>query len=378
MKQLALLFLKLGATAFGGPAVHIAMMEDEVVKRRQWLTHEHFLDLIGATNLIPGPNSTEMAIHVGYLREGWKGVIVAGVCFIVPAAIITTLSAYLYVTYGSIPELSPFISGIRAAIIAIILAAVFRLSKPVVKNRFIVITGSLVIILSLFGVNEIVLLFASGAIGLLWNFRKRLQQTARSMLRVVPLAIFQTTGATTVAVQSNATLTGLGLLFLKIGSILYGSGYVLIAFLQEELVNTRHWLTQSQLLDAIAVGQFTPGPLSSTATFIGYVLLGLPGAFIATAGMFLPSFIFVVISNPFIPKLRKSPLARGFLDGVNAAALGLMVAVTYTLASTALTSIGTWIIFVLAVVVMLRWNLNSGWIVVGAAALGWMSFYFRF
>lgn len=372
MKELALLFLKLGSTAFGGPAAHIAMMEEELVKRRQWITHEHFLDLLGATNLIPGPNSTEMAIHVGFIRAGWKGVLTAGICFILPATVITLFFAHVYVSYGSLPELMPFISGIRSAIIAVILAAVVRLAKPVVKNRFMTLLGIAVVILNLLGVNEIFLLFASGAIGLTWNAQNNIKQTMTSLSSIIPIVSAALAGGSAaLSAATPITLTGLGLLFLKIGSILYGSGYVLVAFLQGELVETRHWLTQSQLLDAIAVGQFTPGPLSSTATFIGYLLLGLPGALTATAGMFFPSFVFVVITNPFIPKLRKSPLARGFLDGVNSAALGLMLSVTILLSASVLVTPGAWILFAIAAFVTITWNLNAGWIVVGAAALGW-------
>jgi chromate transporter len=373
VKELAVLFLKLGTTAFGGPAAHIAVMEEEVVKRRKWITHEHFLDLLGATNLIPGPNSTEMAIHIGFVRAGWRGLIVAGTCFIVPAVLITLLLAHLYVTYGSIPQLGSFISGIRAAIIAVIAAAVSRLGKPMLKNRFMIVMGLLVVILNLLGLDEILLLLAAGAIGLIWNSRRQLRQTAASLfgLSLVLSAPVLASLASANVATGGATLNGLGFFFLKIGSILYGSGYVLVAFLQGGLVETRHWLTQTQLLDAIAVGQFTPGPVLSTSTFIGYVILGLPGAAVATAGIFLPSFIFVLISSPFIPKLRKSPVASGFLDGVNAASLGLMLAVTIILAGSTLTNVGAWIIFLLAMCVVIVWNLNAVWIVVGGALLSW-------
>ncbi|MBI3189733.1 MAG: chromate efflux transporter [Ignavibacteriales bacterium] len=374
VKELALLFLKLGATAFGGPAAHIAMMEEEIVKRRKWITHEHFLDLLGATNLIPGPNSTEMAIHIGYVRAGLRGVLVAGFCFVVPAILITLLFAELYVSYGSTPQLSSLIFGIRAAIIAVIAGAVFRLSKPVLKKTNSLIIGVAVIILNLVGVNEILLLFSAGMVGLLWNSFSIFRSNISSFIGFIPFLNqqYNVTSFSTSISTNEATLTGLGLFFLKIGSILYGSGYVLVAFLQSELVNVRHWLTQSQLLDAIAVGQFTPGPLSSTATFIGYIILGLPGAIVATAGMFLPSFIFVLISSPFIPKIRKSQLASGFLDGVNAASLGLMFAVTISLATSSLTSIGAWLIFLLAGIVVVIWNLNAAWIVVGSALVGWL------
>jgi len=374
LKELALLFLKLGTIGFGGPAAHIAMMEDEVVRLRGWMSPERFLDLLGATNLIPGPNSTEMAIHIGYLRAGWKGLLLAGVCFIVPAVAITLLLAHLYVAYGAIPQLQPFVAGIRPAIIAVILAAVFRLSRPSLKNRFAFGLGVIVVFLNLYGFDEIILLVGSGVLGLLWNYRNQLRQTTIGLMALLPLLNSQTLRTFQVldATVTGASLAGLGLFFLKIGSILYGSGYVLVAFLQSGLVDTRHWLTQSQLFDAIAVGQFTPGPVLSTATFIGYLILGLPGASVATVGIFLPSFVLVLVSNPFIPRLRKSPLASGFLDGVNSASLGLMLAVTIKLALTALTGVGPWLIVLIASVLVLRWNINAAWIVIGSAILGWL------
>ncbi len=371
MKELAFLFLKLGTISFGGPAAHIALMEEEVVKRRGWISHEYFLDLVGATNLIPGPNSTEMAIHLGYLRAGWKGLLLAGVCFLLPAVTITLLLAKLYVTYGTLPQLQPFVAGIRPAIIAVILAAVFRLSKPLQKKRIAIGLGILVVVLNLAGANEILLLLAAGILGLLWNYRNRLQQSISALVALVPLVTVQTFMDPQTATMS-ASLVGLGLFFLKIGSILYGSGYVLVAFLQGGLVDARYWLTQAQLFDAIAVGQFTPGPVLSTATFIGYVILGLPGAAVATVGIFLPSFFFVLISSPFILKLRRSPLASGFLDGVNAASLGLMLAVTVKLALAALSGVGAWLIFLIGVIVVSAWNINSAWIIFGSAFLGWL------
>jgi chromate transporter len=370
VKELSFLFLKLGTIAFGGPAAHIAMMEDEVVKRRNWISHEHFLDLMGATNLIPGPNSTEMALHIGYLREGWKGLLLAGICFILPASLITLVLARCYVAYGSIPQLQPFVAGIRPAIIAVIIAAVFRLGKPVLKNRFAARLGVLVLVLNIAGVDEILLLLVAGALALLWNYRHQFRQSVAPILALFPLATSQVLGSTGAAI-AGASIVGLGLFFLKIGSILYGSGYVLVAFLQSGLVDTRHWLTQAQLFDAIAVGQFTPGPVLSTATFIGYLVLGLPGATVATIAIFLPSFVFVPLSSPFIPKLRKSPLASGFLDGVNAASLGLMLSVTIKLGMTALSGVGSWIILLLAVVIVIAWNVNAAFVVLGSAIVGW-------
>lgn len=374
LRELALLFLKLGTTAFGGPAAHIAMMEQEFVVRRKWISHEYFLDLIGATNLIPGPNSTEMAIHVGYVRAGWRGVVIAGVCFIAPAITITLLLARVYVTYGTTPQLEPFIYGIRAAIIAVILGAVIRLGKPLLDKRFMVVTGLAVSALNLLHVDEILLLLCAGILGILWENRRQLSGTVPMIFLFGGVLAVPLVASSGIASSSGAaTLTGLGLFFLKIGSILYGSGYVLVAFLQAGLVESRHWLTQTQLLDAIAVGQFTPGPVLSTATFVGYVVLGLPGAAIATTGIFLPSFVFVLLTSPFVPRLRRSAVTRGFLDGVNAASLGLMLAVCLTLGSATLTNISAWMIFLFAVIILSVWKVNAAWIVAGGSILGWLA-----
>lgn len=374
LRALALVFLRLGTIGFGGPAAHIAMMEEETVKRKKWLTHEQFLDLLGATNLIPGPNSTEMAIHVGYTKAGWRGLAVAGSCFIFPAALITLFLAHLYVHFGAVPQLAAFMFGIRAAIIAVILAAVFRLSRSMLKKRFLVIIGLAVTILSLFRLDEIALLFGAGILSIVWERRQGIWQKATSFFYINILPIFTAFFAPSDKDlnTTSASLTSLGLFFLKIGAILYGSGYVLVAFLQGGLVESHRWLTQQQLLDAIAIGQFTPGPISSTATFIGYVLLGFPGAAVATLAIFLPSFIFVMLSSPLIPKLRGSPIARSFLDGVNAGALGLMLGVCFSLGFASLTNVAGWFIFGLAIIVLVVWNLNAAWIILGSACLGWL------
>lgn len=373
LRQLATLFLKLGAVSFGGPAAHIAMMEEEVVRRRKWMSHERFLDLLGATNLIPGPNSTEMAIHIGYLRAGWRGLIIAGACFIVPAVLITLVLARLYTAYGSLPQFEPFIYGVRSGIIAVIGAAVVRLGKPMMKNRRFIIICAAVAGLHLLRVDAVLLLLVAGAVGLAWNYRAGRPNLVSFLLGFGPMLNAQMP-MISVGTTGGATLTGLALFFLKIGSILFGSGYVLVAYLQGGLVDSRHWLTQTQLLDAVAVGQFTPGPVLSTATFIGYLILGLPGALVATTGIFLPSFVFVLLSSPLIPWLRRSPLTTGFLDGVNAASLGLMIAVTIVLAGSTLTGLGAWIVFLLAVGAVTIWNLNAAWIVAGSAFLGWLFF----
>ncbi|MCG3121231.1 MAG: putative chromate transport protein [bacterium] len=374
LAELAKVFFKLGVIGFGGPAAHIAMMEEETVKRRKWLTHEQFLDLLGATNLIPGPNSTEMAIHVGYVKAGWRGLAVAGSCFIFPAVAITLFFAYLYVHFGTVPQLAAFMFGIRAAIIAVILAAVYRLSRPLLKKRHLIVIGLSVAVCNVFHLDEIVLLFGAGLVNIVWEQRKRIWQRAFSLFNVNVVSVFAMffSPLTKEVNAASASLVTLGLFFLKVGAILYGSGYVLVAFLQGGLVESYHWLTQQQLLDAIAIGQFTPGPILSTATFIGYVLLGLPGAAVATIGVFLPSFIFVMLSSPLIPKLRGSPLARSFLDGVNAGALGLMLAVCFSLGLASLTSVAGGLIFGLAIIVLVVWNLNAAWIILGSACLGWL------
>lgn len=379
--QLAKLFLKLGIIGFGGPAAHIAMMDDEVVKRRQWLTREHFLDLLGATNLIPGPNSTEMAIHVGYSYGGWQGLIVAGACFILPAVLITAVCAWIYVRFGALPAVAPLLYGIKPAVLAIILNALWRLGKKAIKNRQLLVIALGVVPLLLFGLNEVVSLLVGGifgAIGLRMTAEKKAPPNQTLEMLVAGLnssAITQTSVA--LAAQTAAKVTPslwqLGLFFLKIGSVLFGSGYVLIAFLQGEVVEKYGWMTQQELLDAIAIGQFTPGPVLSTSTFIGYVIAGFPGAIVATVAIFVPSFLFVAALNPLIPKLRQSQWASAFLDAINVSAVALMVVVTLQLARTTLFQpfdLVAILIAVLAAIAALRFQLNAAWIVLGGAILG--------
>ncbi|MEX1138314.1 MAG: chromate efflux transporter [Bacteroidota bacterium] len=375
LKEIALLFLKLGTLGFGGPAAHIAMMEDEVVTRRRWISQDEFLDLLGVTNLIPGPNSTEMAIHIGLRRGGWKGLVVAGACFILPAVLITLLFAHLYTAYGSTPQAGPLIAGIHAGVLAVIAAAVIRIGKPLLKKSFMILLGSMALALNLFGFDEILILFGAGAVGFLWKYTQRTGGNRLTFL--LPLSALNIPSLIswlgTGVAAGGATLSGLGFYFLKIGFVLYGSGYVLFAFLESGLVDARQWITQSQLLDAIAVGQVTPGPILSSATFLGYVLMGFPGAVVATTGIFLPSFLLVLAVSPLVPKLRSSALAGGFLDGVTAASLGLMLAVTIVLASTALTNVVSWSIFILAGLGIVFRNLNVLWIVAGSALIGWIT-----
>lgn len=376
--EIARLFLKLGIIAFGGPAAHIAMMEDEVVTRRGWISRQHFLDLVGATNLIPGPNSTEMTMHVGYERAGRRGLFTAGACFILPAVLITGAFAWLYVKYGSLPQVEPFLYGIKPAVLAVIISAVWKLGQKAVKDWLLGVIGAGVLAAALLGAGEVPALLLGGLLGMLvLRLSHRHSTTAE---RILPLLFFRQTPAPadTAGISAGVIATGtvslwkLGLFFLKIGAVLYGSGYVLVAFLEGELVQEYGWLTQAQLLDAIAIGQITPGPVLSTATFIGYVIEGVPGAVVSTAGIFLPSFFFVLALNPLIPKLRKSAWMSSFLDAVNVAAIALMIDVAIELGVSVLTSWPAWVIAALAAVAAVRYRLNAVWLVVGGAVLGWL------
>jgi chromate transporter len=376
--EVARLFLKLGFTAFGGPAAHIAMMEDVFVTRRQWLTREHFLDLVGATNLIPGPNSTEMTMHIGYERAGTAGLFVAGACFIGPAALITGIFAWLYVQYGALPEVEPFLYGVKPTVLAIILGAVWRLGRSAIKGWRLAVLGTAVLAASLAGMGEIVALFAGGLIGMVWlQMTRQNSSTAERMLPVLFLQRAQVQADTVgvflaAAGAGGVSLWKLGLFFLKIGSVLYGSGYVLIAFLEGGLVEDYGWLTQQQLMDAVAVGQFTPGPVFSAATFIGYILEGVPGALVATAAIFLPSFFFVLLLNPLIPKLRRSAWMSAFLDAVNVAAIALMLAVTIELGITTLRTWPAWIIALTTGFLTVSYRVNAAWLILSGAVLGWV------
>ncbi len=375
LAEIARLFGRLGVVAFGGPAAHIAMMEDEFVMRRGWVTHEHFLDLVGATNLIPGPNSTEMTMHLGYERGGWPGLFTAGSCFIIPAVSITGFLAWLYVTYGALPEVEPFLYGIKPAVIAVIAGALWRLGTRAVTGWRLAVVGAAVVVAVLGGVGEVTALIAGGVVGMLWLRWARGAADSGTAARWLPI-LFQDSTAVAAGAAAGAAATvslwKLGLFFLKIGSILYGSGYVLVAFLEGGLVNDYGWLTQSQLLDAVAIGQFTPGPVLSTSTFIGYVISGMPGAVVATVGIFLPSFFFVLLLNPIIPRLRESAWASAFLDAVNVAAVGLMLAVTIELSLAAITSWQAIVIAVAAGFLLIRFRVNAAWLVVGGAVAGWI------
>lgn len=366
---LAALFLRLGFTAFGGPAAHIAMMRDEVVARRKWLTEEEFLDLLGATNLIPGPNSTEMAIHIGRRRGGWPGLVIAGACFIVPAMLIVLGCAWAYARFGTLPTAEGILYGIKPVIIAIVAQALWGLGKSALKTPLLTALAGGCAALNFAGVGEVPLLFAAGAFMAGARWMRGARGRAQGILPA-PLLLAAAPGAGAAAGVVPFSLWPLFLFFLKVGSVLYGSGYVLLAFLESDLVERFGWLTETQLLDAVAVGQFTPGPVFTTATFIGYVLGGMPAALIATAGIFLPSFIFVAVSGPLIPRIRRSPLAGAFLDGVNAAALALMAVVTWQLGQAALVDWLAAALLAASLILLLRWRVNSTWLVLGGGLAG--------
>jgi chromate transporter len=369
LPELARLFLKLGTLGFGGPAAHIALMEDEVVRRRGWLSRERFLDLVGATNLIPGPNSTEMAIHVGNERAGWRGLIVAGVCFIAPAFGIVLACAWAYTRYGTLPAAEGLLRGVQPAIIAIVLQALWGLGRTATRTRGLAAVAVLALAAVAAGVHELVVIFGAGALVALvaWARSGRGRGRANGLL-ALPLGAAGL-AATTVGVAPFG-LTSLFFAFLKIGSVLFGSGYVLLAFLRADLVVRHRWLTESQLLDAIAVGQVTPGPVFTTATFVGYLLGGFWGAAVATVGIFLPAFVFVAVSGPLVPRIRRSPVAGAFLDGVNVASIALMALVTAQLAGAAIVDGWTAAIAAVSAVLLLRFRASPAWLVPAAALLG--------
>ena len=389
IKEIAFLFLKLGFIAFGGPAAHIAMMENEVVSKRGWMDRQHFLDLVGATNLIPGPNSTEMAIHCGYHRGGLAGLIVAGASFIFPAAVISCGFAWLYTSYGSVPTVEQFFVGIKPAALAVILSAVCRLGKKALKGWKLSVIGCGVICSSIAGVNEISAIMAGGILGMIWLYFSEKRASSTSLSIVLPMCLLSLwekakSLSLSPAVQSatgaavTASLFPLFLVFLKVGAILFGSGYVLVAYLDAELVNRLGWLTRQELLDAIAIGQFTPGPVLSTSTFIGYQIQGLAGAVLATLGIFLPSFIFVLILNPIVPKLRKSRLTSCFLDAVNISAVAVMISVLLKLGSQVMLDWKAVLIGLVSVILIFGVKkIGSGWVIAIGAVAGYLLSFVR-
>ena len=376
--DLARLFLKLGTIGFGGPAAHIALMEDEVVRRRGWLTREAFLDYLGATNLIPGPNSTELAIEIGRDRAGWPGLVVAGVAFIVPAALIVGITAWAYVRFGNLPAALALFAGVKPVIIAIVVQALWRLARTAVKTRWLGALTAAAIVAVAAGVHELIVLVAAAVLSVLGAVAARRRDVNDRVSIVLPTRVPvlgstpQLTGAlgAAVSVPAAVSLWPLFAIFLKIGSVLFGSGYVLLAFLRADFVERLGWLTERQLLDAVAVGQVTPGPVFTTATFIGYVLAGIPGAVLATVGIFLPAFVFVAVSGPLVPRLRRSRLAGAALDGVNAASLGLMAVVTWQLGRASIVSVSSCLVAAGAGALLATRRVNAAWLVIGGAIAG--------
>ncbi len=367
LSSLALLFLRLGVTAFGGPTVHIALMESEVVRRRRWLSSERFLDLLGASNLIPGPSSTELAIFIGYEQAGWRGLVVSGGCFVLPAAILVAILAWGYVKFGTVPAVAGALYGIKPVVIAIVACALWSLFPKATKRSF-VLCGVGFVAASAFALGaDAVFVLLGGGVGstLAYEFGAK-KDAARSL----PPSLFGMLVANGVSASARVGLAPLFLTFLKIGATVFGSGYVLVAFLRADLVDRLHWLTESQLLDAVAVGQVTPGPVFTTATFIGYVIAGFWGAVVATVGMFLPSFVLVAMARPLLARVRSSPRAGAFLDGVNVASLALMGVVAIQLAKTALVDIPTLVLAIGGALLLVRWKVNPTWLVGGAALVG--------
>ena len=372
------LFLRLGFTAFGGPAAHIALMREEVVRRRGWVTDERFLDLMSVANLIPGPTSTEVAIYLGYLRAGWPGLIAAGVCFIGPAMLIVLALAWLYVTYGALPQVGWLFYGIQPIVIAIVVQAIWNLRKPVLKGgpwSVALLIG--VVGLYIAGVNVLVLLIGGALLSaeIYWITKAHKDSADRTTLRLLPLLgsehrLLQSLTAAGSGVVAAVSLPALFLTFLKFGATIYGSGYVLLAFLKTDLVQNLHWLTDQQLLQAIAIGQVTPGPVFTTATFIGYVVAGLPGAILATIGIFLPSFLLIALVHPVAARLRRFALTAALLDGVNVAALGLMAGVLIQLGQAALSDLLTWALALVAWGALVRFKLNATWLIALGALVG--------
>jgi chromate transporter len=377
--EVAAFFLRLGTTAFGGPAAHVAIMEDEVVRRRGWLSREKFLDLLGASNLIPGPSSSELAIHIGYQRAGWAGLLVAGCCFILPASLMVTSIAWAYVRLGRLPAMSAVLYGVKPVVMAVILQALWGLGRTALKTRLLGLVGLVSIGLYSFGLQPIVLLLIAGAaVALATSTVGSLRRGGTASLASLAASRHFVPGpcALTAATAGVAAMTarlGLGslfLVFLKIGAVVFGSGYVLLAFLRADLVVHRGWLTDAQLLDAVAVGQLTPGPVFTTATFIGYVLGGIRGAVVATIAIFLPAFLLVAASGPLVPRIRGSKIAGSFLDGVNVASLALMAVVAWQLGRSSIIDIETGLLAAASLVALLRFRLNSAWLILAGASLG--------
>jgi chromate transporter len=385
LAEIALVFLKLGTIAFGGPAAHLAMMEEEFVRRRRWITHAEFLDRLATANLIPGPSSTEVAIFVGQLKRGWRGLIVAGCCFIIPAAIIVSVIAWAYVQFGSLPKVEGVLSAIKPAVVAIVIQALLKLGRTGVRTIPLAVIAILAAALSVAGLSPVfVLLFAglasaattapknrASGMGFLGAAASISNTLGLRKIAAIPKIFVAITAAAATGAAFPVSLVRLFLSFLKIGSVVFGSGYVLLAFLQTEFVQRLHWLTEKQLIDAVAVGQFTPGPLFTTATFIGYVVAGWTGGIVATLGIFLPGFVLVAVTAPFVPRLRRSATAAAALDGMVAGSLALMAVVAWQLAKASIVDWTSLAVFGASIVVLLGFRVNSVWVIAGAAVLGW-------
>jgi chromate transporter len=374
LAKIALVFLKLGTIAFGGPAVHLAMMEEEFVRRRQWMTHAEFLDRLATANLIPGPSSTEVAIFVGQLKRGWRGLLVAGCCFIIPAAVIVSAIAWAYVRFGSLPKVEGMLSAIKPAVVAIVIQALGKLGRTAIPTALLAVVTVFAAGLSFVGVSPVLVLASAGLLSATASVMKnRLVGTSIGFpgLFGLPKVVAVAMAAAATGAAFPVGLARLFLSFLKIGSVVFGSGYVLLAFLQAEFVERLHWLTDKQLIDAVAVGQFTPGPVFTTATFIGYIVAGWAGAVVATAGVFLPGFVLVAVSGPLIPRLRRSAVAAAALDGVVAGSLALIAIVAWQLARASIVDPASLIIFLVSLIALLRFRINSAWLVAAAAVAGW-------
>ena len=362
--EIAKAFLRLGFVAFGGAAAHIAMMEQEFVQRRKWLTREEFVDRVGAVSLLPGPSSTELAIYLGQLRGGVAGLLIAGCSFILPSAVLVGFLAWVYQRYGSAPQIGALLFGVKPVVVALIAQAVWSLGRVALKSVELGVLGAVVLGLAAWHVSAIALLIGAGVA---WIVTERFGGKQGSAVGAG--GILAQTGASTAGVSIPA-VAGVFLYFLKVGAVLFGSGYVLLALLRADLVERLHWLTENQLIDAIAISQGTPGPFFTVATFVGYVISGWRGAVLATFGMFLPAFVFVAVTAKYLPKLRKSPTAGAFLDGVNAAAVALMAFVGWQFARETLFSVPAIVIAVIAVVLLMRYQVNSAWLVLGGAVTG--------
>jgi chromate transporter len=372
--EIGLVFLKLGTIAFGGPAAHLAMMEEEFVRRRRWITQAEFLDHLATANLIPGPSSTEVAIFLGQLKRGWRGLIVAGCCFIIPAALMVSLIAWAYMRFGSLPKVEGVFSAIKPAVVAIVIQALGKLGRTGVRTPLLALIAGCAAVLSFLGVSPVLVLILAGLLSAsnLALKNRLLLSVAFPKLGGLPKIVGAAIAVGSLATSFPVGLGRLFLSFLKIGSVVFGSGYVLLAFLQTEFVERLHWLTDKQLIDAVAVGQFTPGPVFTTATFIGYVVAGWRGAVVATVGIFLPGFLLVAASGPLIPRLRRSAVTAAAFDGVVAGSLALMAVVTWQLGKASIVDWKTLAVFAVSLILLLRFRLNSAFVIALAAAVGWV------